>query len=472
MAQFTFRTSPPATYIPPSREEMGAAAKAIGLAGFAPDLVADICNLGTGGAVNPPSRYRDAVWAREEQKLPAPDHRGEWTASVLRDGQKVTFRTSDRAEAVGARAGEAMRYHQNVCDFLQAIDLGKFPGSSPLEQAMACLKLLSKQKGGEASGDEGGEPLPIFTENSSPEGVAKSLHEAMDMAESLSEEELDLVDPDGENHEVEKIPEGDGSPEGGSKGLKALKIAEDLAPGSDKRVMLDISRKLDQFTKLQARRQVRQEQDPAGEEIRQRPIRHLGELHRVAPSAWATRQENPGYFLYQAVSGQLPVRERVTRVERKQAIFILIDGSGSMRGRKHWKATGVVMNRLKAVISGDAEVFVSVFDTTMGRVEHASTPEEARELVKKFAKGNFTGGGTDIAGAVRAAHVFIEKVIAEGAALYRPEVIVLTDEDSSITGLKRSEIPGTTVHGFAMEVANPSLVAFARSTGGVGVDRF
>jgi len=30
-----------------------------------------------------------------------------------------------------------------------------------------------------------------------------------------------------------------------------------------------------------------------------------------------------------------------------------------MRGRKHWKATGVVMNRLKAVLSGDAEVFLT-----------------------------------------------------------------------------------------------------------------
>jgi uncharacterized protein with von Willebrand factor type A (vWA) domain len=143
-----------------------------------------------------------------------------------------------------------------------------------------------------------------------------------------------------------------------------------------------------------------------------------------------------------------------------------------MSGRKHWKATGVVMNRLKAVLSGDAEVWVSVFDTQLNRVHHASTPAEAREVIKKFAAGNFSGGGTDIAAAIRAAHAYIDKKIKAGEALYRPEVVVLTDEDSSVSSLRKNEVAGTRVHGFAMEVANPSLVEFARSTGGVGMDKF
>ena len=130
------------------------------------------------------------------------------------------------------------------------------------------------------------------------------------------------------------------------------------------------------------------------------------------------------------------------------------------------------MNRLKAVIDGDAEVFLSVFDTSLGNIEHAGTPEEARELIKKFQKGNFSGGGTDIASAVRSAHKEVEKMIKGGASLYRPEIVVLTDEDTSVSGLKKSEIPGTKVHGFAMEVSNPSLVKFAKATGGVGVDKF
>jgi len=458
---FTFRTSPPATYLSPSAEEMREAANRVGLRSFSRDLVADLCNLAAGGSINPPSAYRSEVLRKVEETLPAPDSDGEWQLSSGRY-------TKHRQEAVSDRLEKALRYHQAVCDFLQTVDLGQFPGQSPLEQAMSLLKLLSTQQGG-SGGGEGGEPLPIFVDNDNPEAVGEKLNSLLDEVDSLSDEERDMLDPDGTWQESESEQDGQRS---GHQGLNRLKVAEDLAPGSDKRVMLDISRTLDSFTKLQARRQVRQEQDPAGEEVRNRPIRSLSELPRVAKSAWAMRQQAPTHFLYKAVTGQLSIRERVTRIERKQAIFVLLDGSGSMRGRKHWKATGVVMNRLKAVLSGDAVVYLSVFDTQMSDPRCAKTPEEARALIKEFASGNFYGGGTDIAAAVRAAHAFIEAEIESGAALYRPEVVVLTDEDISISGLKKSEIPGTRVHGFAMEVRNKSLVDFAKSTGGVGIDKF
>lgn len=472
---FTFRTSPPLSYIPPNAEEMKQAAEKVGLKSFARDLVADLCNLAAGGMVNPPSHYRDTVRRKADETLPAPDKEGRWTGlKESRPGQKNSIGSSvfasDRHTAVEIKTAEAMRYHQNVCDFLQSVLVEKFPGNTPLEQAMSLLKLLSKQSGGQGGG-ESGEPLPIFEENSTPpEGVAKTLHDAVETAESLSEEELDMLDPEGNAHEVDS-QKGDGE-RSGHQGVQALKVAEDLVAGSDKRAMLDISRHLDKLTKLQVRRQRLLEADPAGEETRTRPIRGLSELARVNKSAWATRQQSPTYFLYQAVSGQLPVRERVTRLEKKQAIFILVDGSGSMKGKKHWKATGVVMNRLKAVLSDDAEVFVSVFDTTLGNVSRASTPDEGRSLIKSFAKGNFRGGGTEIAACVKAAHKYLEDLIDKGELLYRPEVCVLTDEDSSVQGVKKSDLPGTTVHGFAMEVANPALVAFAKSTGGVGIDKF
>jgi uncharacterized protein with von Willebrand factor type A (vWA) domain len=236
--------------------------------------------------------------------------------------------------------------------------------------------------------------------------------------------------------------------------------------------MLEISRHLDQFTKLQVRKQKTVKPDPAGDEIRTRGIKHLGEMNKISPPAWATRQQSPAYFMYQAISGQLPVRERITREEKKQAIFILVDGSGSMSGSKHHKATGVVMNRLKAVIAGDAEVWVSVFDIEMSEPDFAGNAEEARELIKKFKGKNFSGGGTDIAGSVKAAHRFIEEKIKSGEALYRPEVVVLTDEDSSTDSLRKSDVKGTRVHGFAIEHKNKPLVNFAKSTGGVGIENF
>ena len=54
--------------------------------------------------------------------------------------------------------------------------------------------------------------------------------------------------------------------------------------------------------------------------------------------------------------------------------------------------------------------------------------------------------------------------------MYRPEIVVLTDDDTSISSLSVAELHGTKVHGFAMEEKNQSLVDFCRSTGGIGVD--
>jgi uncharacterized protein with von Willebrand factor type A (vWA) domain len=130
------------------------------------------------------------------------------------------------------------------------------------------------------------------------------------------------------------------------------------------------------------------------------------------------------------------------------------------------------MNRLKAVISGDAEVWIFVFDTEVKEVGHAATPDEARALIKQFTAKNFRGGGTNIAKAVKEGHRTIEDKIKEGALLCRPEIVVLTDEDSSASGVSAGDIPGTKVHGFAMETKNHALVVLAKSTGGVGLDNF
>lgn len=448
------RTSPPISYIPPTVEEIRAAAQEVGLRSFSRDLVTDLSNLAAGGNINPPSSYREEVARRVDDNLRPPEKRLSRKNTYHDDGwwlRSGTF-TTRRQEIVAEVTEDHMRYHRNVSDFLASIEPSAFPGDSPLAKAMSILKLLSTQQGGQGGGEDG-EPLPIFQECEHPEKVGKKILDAVETAESLSDVEKEMLDMDSD--------------------LTALKVAEDMVDGKNKRVVLEVSRKLDQISKLQVRKQIRLEADPAGEEVHQRPIKSLNELYRINQSAWALRQKSPTLFLYNAVTHNIPVRERVTRQERKQALFILLDGSGSMsQGQRHYKASGVVMNRLKAVISGDAEVFLSVFDDKMGSVKSARTPEEARELMKKFTTGNYSGGGTDIAASVRAAHKYIQDRIDSGSMLYRPEIVVLTDDDLSIESMVKSDIPGTVVHGFAMDNKNQSLVAFARSTGGVGFDNF
>ena len=444
----SFRTSTPPTYILPTREEMREAADRAGLKSFSRDLVTDLINLAAGGEINPPSSYRSQVLREVEQKLPAPDSDGEWR---LRSGSY----TKSREQAIMDRLDGAMRYHQNVCDFLQTIDLEQFPGQTPLQQAMSLLKLLSDERGG--SGNEDGEPLPIFM-NSDGDAVAKELSSVMDEVDSLDQAEKELLDPDdkwGQNGDLGK-----------------LKVAEDFVSkkkGYSK--ILEVSRHLDTLSKLRVRRKSEPEVDPDGDEVRSRPIKGLSELARVNKTAWATKTRSSTYFLYQAVSGQLTVRERIRRSEQKQVLFILLDGSGSMDdGQRHYKATGVVMNRLKAVLSGDAEVYLAIFDRGMYEPKPARTPAEAKALMQSVLQQNFSGGGTNIAGAIRSAEEWIEEEMEGRDDLYRPEIVVLTDDDNSISSLSIAELHGTKVHGFAMEESNQSLVDFCKSTGGIGID--
>lgn len=450
MSQFTFRTSPPATYLSPSAEEMREVAARVGLKSFAKDLVVDLCNLAAGGKISPPSSYRQLVQERVEERLPAPDPKNGW----LLNGRH----THDRQVVVFDGLEKSMRYHQNVCDFLQTVDFTKFPGQSPLEQAMNLLKLLTKKKGGESGSGEG-DLLPIFTDNDQSEKIGEELNQLMDEIDSLSDDERELLDPDQDA--------GSGEKNGGDDGLQKMKLAEDMLRGKD--LMLQISRNLDKLTRMQVRRSKKQEPDPAGEEIRQRPIAHLGELNKITKSSWAMRQASPAYFMYQAVTGALPVRERVTTIEKKQLLYIIIDCSGSMgSGQRIFKAGGILMNRLKAVIEGEAELFVRLFDTSLKQEYHAGTPAEAIELIKHFTEKNYSGGSTDISGCARAAQSRIDEIVAEGAH-YRPELVVITDGDDKIN-LTTKDFAGTKVHAFVVEKSNSPLTDLAVKTGGVGIN--
>ena len=321
-----FRTSVEG-YLAPSREEMRDAAQKVGLRSYSRDLAIDLANLAAGGKVNPPSKYSDAVMQRVLERLEKPDSDGEWKLS---DGRW----TKEKSEIVADRHKKQMAYQQNVCDFLSEIDMCRFEGETPLEQAMSCLKLLSKMKGGNGGGEDG-EPLPIF-QKGSPERVAHQLHDSIDSVDTLSDTEKELM---GETPEMSK-----------------REIAEDMM--GDKSIWLKISRQLDNLSKMQVRKCKKQESDPNGEEVITRSINGFDELSKLSKSEWATYQTSRSYFWYRVAGKQARVRERVINIEKKQLLFIMVDCSGSMdSGNRIAKACGILMNRLKAVISGEAELY-------------------------------------------------------------------------------------------------------------------
>ncbi len=395
------RTRPADGYMTPSAAEIKEVAQRLKLNKYSLSLVADLCNLAAGGVLTLPFLYKDEVRKIAETSLETPCDRGWSIASGY---------TLSRSTAIDEKAAKLLRYHQNVQDFLGAVDFSDTPGNSPLEQAISFLKLLSLQSGGLPGND--GDALPIFSDSDYPEGAAEKINTIFEEVENLSEVERKLLEEKNQDST-----------------LQGLKIAEDMA--SDKRHIVEISRKLDAISKLAIRKKKEFTPSPDGEEVQTRFIKELSELTRVIPSEWALKQQSPTLFNARLAQNQLRMRERGTLLEKKQAVFVLFDGTGSMSGTKHYKATGIVLNRIKAVISEDAELWLSVFDTSMKEVHFASDPEEGKKLLDKFKSGNFSGGGTDIANSIKAAIEFINAEMEKKPFLYKPEIVIITDDDDS-----------------------------------------
>jgi len=447
---FSIRTRAPRTYLSPSREEMRAMAQKCEVQRFSADLVEDFCNLAAGGEVLPASEYRQAVERQAEEKLSDP-----WLGS---DGKRCWKKgdgnwAENRQDAIADGVERGMRYQQAVCDFLRTVELDKFPGDSPLEQAMNLLKLLATQKDGQGSGEDG--DLPVFIENDRPEEVAEKLNEIMDQVESLDEAEKKLL---------EEADESSGTDEKGDDGLQKMKLAEDMA--GDKGIWLKISRQLDKLVRMKVARSVKVFADPAGDEVRTRAIAHLGEINRLVKSEWALPSV---YRNFRLVTRAAQIRERVEREEKKQLLYIIVDCSGSMKdGQRIAKAGGVLFNRLKAVIAGEAELYVRFFDSGLHTEHHASNAAEAKELMKVVTEGNFSGGSTNISGCAREAQKRIEEVVATTNTA-RPELVVVTDGDDTIN-LTLPELKGTKLHAFVVEHGNRALTDLAIKSGGVGID--
>lgn len=344
--------------------------------------------------------------------------------------------------------------------------------------------------GGEAAGTGSGDGQPTDAAGSgSPGDGAPGEGDGSDSAGGSPDDPAGEADDTPPGEEVDKTGQGPNPTIGGSgsgsahKDLSALEVgddsedryefAKDLMPGGMMETMLETSRTIDKFESLAITKRQGTKPDPNGEEVRRRLMKDISEVGRVVPTDLAWRNVNRTYWRYRLASHKCIVREKITRYARKQIIFILLDGSGSMgTARKHWRASGVVMNRLKAVLSGDAELWLSVFDTRMTDVHHAATEQEALDLMEGFMKNNYTGGGTNIAASVKAAHAYILKLMETRSELERPELWVLTDEDQSVSSLKPREVEGTKVNAMVFGATNKTLCKFAQETGGVAFENY
>ena len=138
-----------------------------------------------------------------------------------------------------------------------------------------------------------------------------------------------------------------------------------------------------------------------------------------------------------------------------------------MKGKPFAQACGVLMNRLKSVITGEAALYCRFFGRKLYQEHFADTPESARALMDLFRENaNFPDSGTAIQNCLEATRDRIEALLKQNETLTRPQLVCVTDGDDSVN-LKVDEFSPTVCHAFLVGGDNDDLKKFVVETGGI-----
>lgn len=178
----------------------------------------------------------------------------------------------------------------------------------------------------------------------------------------------------------------------------------------------------------------------------------------------------------------MTMEERYTTMTKKFIDVFVIDNSGSMNGERIFKAATYLYNRLEKVERGWAMLALVEFDTSANTILIPSelagdkprwlidTPQKARWAMKHIITryANMSGGGTNIPAGVMQG-LRLSKQMEEHHNGHRPNITVITDDDTSISSLSPEATQGIPINGIAVHQNYP-LQNFCISTGGVCYD--
>lgn len=173
----------------------------------------------------------------------------------------------------------------------------------------------------------------------------------------------------------------------------------------------------------------------------------------------------------------MTMEERYTTMTKKYIDVFVVDNSGSMDGHI-FRAASYLWNRLDKVVKGWAMLAIVEFTTGASVIQLPEsiaqgkprwlidTPEKAKwameNIIMRYA--NFTGGGTDIPAGVREGIKLSQKMEEEFNG-HKPNITVITDDDTSIAMMNPKDTSGIPVNGLALSENTP-LQNFCIQTGG------
>ena len=448
----TLRTVPNEFYIPPKTEDVEEKAKVFGLGKFPIDVVEDIVNLLSKGSYRDEQELRYDLFKKAETMLPLADNNTNQWSIIHSSGRSNTHTFENRMAAIKCQTEILVNENKKINEFTSKLDLSMIPGETPLSKAMVVVKALMKATKVDQASEKADTTLNSIMTRLPAGRLANDVNEMLGAIKNMTTEEMDcFCDISGGN---------------GSDQSDAAIAAAVEALHVDCKEIIELSRIVDSSSAMKTFKRLEAKPDVEGNEIRYRPIKSINEMMKTHQSEFILPQR---YRLYRVLTQQSYVRERISITEKKQLLYMLIDKSGSMRESKRiQKAVGILLSRVKAVISGDAEMWVSFFDTHPTDPELVATKEEAKALLKKSMSYElYTGGGTNIGNALKGAIKHIDTIMQNGQ-LYKPAIVLITDGTDDVKWTKKN-LCGNILHSFIVSGSNRSVSNLATSSGGIAV---
>ena len=180
------------------------------------------------------------------------------------------------------------------------------------------------------------------------------------------------------------------------------------------------------------------------------------ELLKTIPTQYAFDDD---IFYQKLLKKELLVRNYQSRRLKKQALYLLIDVSGSMNDAKSAYASGVALAFVRQAVSEGSIYFLRFFDYGTDRLHRVTTKKEAEEMVDILVKKPYSGGGTNIDGAIRQA---VEDISEDPVKFEKAEIMVITDGADDI-GITKKELKKIKVHSTVIDGENNGLEAISKT---------
>jgi uncharacterized protein with von Willebrand factor type A (vWA) domain len=437
-----YRTHWDPGYIPPSALRIHKLAEQLGVDTRALDTIRDLTALFS-GAGTPVSVDEIRTRARHEA--------AQRPLKITENNQYMVPETGE----VFARARDAQQRQRDVLfqhnvgmrDFMvHAAANPVIKGKSPMETAFYTFKAMKEalpEFNMEQRGGEHDEMAILGKLGMDPEMMRMMMGEQEKRWSALKDldkwERAMLIGSD-----VYKLPGGKEVPVDYDDPNIEIEIARVL--DSKMREALRISRQLRSLSNLNNPSFSRWRADPSGPEINWRRMKSLNELSQIRSSSLALLKVRPRLFRHKLVNREFNVRERGINRDQQQLLYVLIDGSGSMNGPRVAMATGALLNRLRSVVKGDAQLFYRMFDNSPHQEHAALDAAAALAAVKHLLKGStFSGGGTNINAALWSGITAIKEKMLADPKLIKPEILLISDGEDNVS-LTFEELGGIRLH--------------------------